>query len=260
MEYLVVIHRDREDGPCGVTVPDLPGCWSGGDTLAEALANAREGIAVHVEALLEAGLVVPEPSATVDSDGGIVAAVPLDDGLLSERAVRVNVTIPSRLLKLIDRRAGQRGRSGLLAEAVLAHLGHLGRRKPPPPTTPAKDRGAISASRADYTNNYMIAAQHRDDPSAVRVGPWPDTTGWSAAYFYTVGCCFSGWPPRNAKEHGRALLNEAANLMFLGGNPRQVLQEFAKIKAWRDLRSVQFAGQRATRTFISGNPDWNPHN
>ena len=122
MEYLVVIHRDREDGPCGVTVPDLPGCWTGGDTLAEALANAREGIAVHVEALLEAGLEVPEPSAAVDPEGGIVAVVPLDDGLLSDRAVRVNVTLPSRLLTLMDRFAGPRGRSGLLATAVLAYM------------------------------------------------------------------------------------------------------------------------------------------
>ena len=115
-------------------------------------------------------------------------------------------------------------------------------------------------NRETYTNDYIIAAQHRDDPVAVRVGPWPDTIGWSAPYYYTVGCCFSGWPPRNHDEHGQALLNEAANLMFLGSGPRHVLREFAKIKAWRELRNVQFAGQRTSRAFIAEDPAWNPHN
>ena len=72
---------------------------------------------------MESAEPVPEPSSEVDPDGGIVAAVPLDDGLLSEKAIRVSVTLPSRLLTLIDRAAGTRGRSGLLAEAVVAHLG-----------------------------------------------------------------------------------------------------------------------------------------
>ena len=91
MEYLVVVHRDRPDGPCGVTVPDLPGCFSAGDTLAEALANAREAIALYVEDVLESAEPVAEPSTEIDPDGGIVAAVPLDDGLLSEKAIRVSV-------------------------------------------------------------------------------------------------------------------------------------------------------------------------
>ncbi|MCY3844356.1 MAG: type II toxin-antitoxin system HicB family antitoxin [Acidobacteria bacterium] len=84
MEYLVVVHRDRPDGPCGVTVPDLPGCFSAGDTLAEALANVREAIALYAEDVLESAEPVAEPSTEIDPDGGIVAAVPLDDGLLSE--------------------------------------------------------------------------------------------------------------------------------------------------------------------------------
>ena len=70
MEYLVVVHRDRPGGPCGVTVPDLPGCFSGGDTLAEALANTREAIVVYVEDVLESAEPVPEPSSEVDRTAG----------------------------------------------------------------------------------------------------------------------------------------------------------------------------------------------
>ena len=125
MQYLVVVHRDRQDGPYGVTVPDLPGCFSAGDTLGDSLTNAAEAIALHVEGLLADGEPVPAPSDTVDPDGGIVAAVTVDDGLMSERAVRVNITLPSRLLALIDRAAKRTagGRSGLLASAVCAYLG-----------------------------------------------------------------------------------------------------------------------------------------
>ena len=80
----MVVHRDRPGGACGVTVPDLPGCFSAGDTLAEALVNAREAIALYVEDVLESAEPVPEPSTEIDPDGGIVAAVRVDDGLLSE--------------------------------------------------------------------------------------------------------------------------------------------------------------------------------
>ena len=103
MQYLVVVHQDRPGRSCGVTVPDLPGCFSAGDTLADALQNAAEAIALHVEGMLTDGEPVPPPSDTIDPDGGIVATVTVDDGLMSERAVRVNVTLPSRLLALIDR-------------------------------------------------------------------------------------------------------------------------------------------------------------
>ena len=65
-----------------------------------------------VEGMLADGEPVPAPSGEVESDGGIVAAVAVDDGLLSERAIRVNVTLPSRILALMDRVAGPRGTIG----------------------------------------------------------------------------------------------------------------------------------------------------
>ena len=48
MEYWIVIHKDP--GSCyGVTVPDLPGCFSAGDTFEEALDMAREAIEFFIE-------------------------------------------------------------------------------------------------------------------------------------------------------------------------------------------------------------------
>ena len=111
----------------------------------------------------------------------------------------------------------------------------------------------------NYRNDYMIAVQFKDGHSAVRVGRWPDRSGWSTPYDYTVGCCFSRWPPTNRDAHGQALLNEAAGLMFMGVDPKQILQEFAKIEAWRELGNIQFAGTWSGRAFMSGDPAWNPH-
>lgn len=48
MEFDVVIERD-ETGAFIADVPVLPGCHSWGATKAEALANVREAIALHLE-------------------------------------------------------------------------------------------------------------------------------------------------------------------------------------------------------------------
>jgi predicted RNase H-like HicB family nuclease len=49
MNYKIAIHRS-EDG-ISVSVPALPGCWSEGDTEAEALANIQDAIREYLAAL-----------------------------------------------------------------------------------------------------------------------------------------------------------------------------------------------------------------
>ena len=54
MKFTVVLHTD--DGRrYGVTVPDLPGCFSVGDGMDEALESVREAIDLHAETLIEDG-------------------------------------------------------------------------------------------------------------------------------------------------------------------------------------------------------------
>lgn len=48
VDFDVVLEKD-EDGIWIVTVPALPGCFSQGTSKAEALKNAREAIALHLE-------------------------------------------------------------------------------------------------------------------------------------------------------------------------------------------------------------------
>lgn len=42
MKYKIALHRSEEG--YSVSVPGLPGCWSQGETEAEALSNVREAI------------------------------------------------------------------------------------------------------------------------------------------------------------------------------------------------------------------------
>ena len=63
MEYTILLHPDVEQGGYWVTVPALPGCVSQGDTLEEAIANAREAIRLHIAGMIEDGESVPEETA-----------------------------------------------------------------------------------------------------------------------------------------------------------------------------------------------------
>jgi len=60
MNFPVVLHKD-EGSDYGVTVPDLPGCFSAGRSVEEALRMAREAIELHLEGLSQEGLPVPMP-------------------------------------------------------------------------------------------------------------------------------------------------------------------------------------------------------
>lgn len=129
MHYPIVIHKD-EDSDYGVTVPDLPGCFSAGSTLDEAMAMAKEAIELHVEGLIEEGEAVPEPSSIEKHRrkricrGGTWAIVSIDPSSLRLRTKRINVTIPERILDAVDRHAAKYGesRSGLLVKAVTRYI------------------------------------------------------------------------------------------------------------------------------------------
>lgn len=130
MVYPVVIHKD-EDSDYGVAVPDLPGCFSAGSTLDEAIAMAREATELHLEGLIEEGQVIPQPGriedhqANPDYAGGCWAVVEVDPAKLRQEAKRVNITMPRRVLDAVDRYAAEHNvtRSGLLTEAAVAYIG-----------------------------------------------------------------------------------------------------------------------------------------
>ena len=64
MEYSVVVH-DAEEGGYWVEVPALPGCYSQGESVEEALENVREAIELYLEAPREEGAQIPRDDEIV---------------------------------------------------------------------------------------------------------------------------------------------------------------------------------------------------
>jgi predicted RNase H-like HicB family nuclease len=61
VEYLVVVEKGETS--YGAYVPDLPGCVAVAETRREVMKLIREGIKLHIEALREAGDVIPPPTS-----------------------------------------------------------------------------------------------------------------------------------------------------------------------------------------------------
>lgn len=127
MDIPVVLHK--EDGSVyGVTVPDIPGCHSFGDTFEEALHNVREAITGHIETLLELGedviiscSKIEELRANSDYADGVWALVDVDLSKLDNKPERINISVPRFVLKKIDDYTEKRHetRSGFLSRAAL---------------------------------------------------------------------------------------------------------------------------------------------
>src|SRR6185312_6532693 len=58
--YFAIVHKD-EDSAVGVVFPDLPGCFSAGDTYDKAIANAHIALRLYAEAERNAGRQLPKP-------------------------------------------------------------------------------------------------------------------------------------------------------------------------------------------------------
>jgi len=63
--YTVILEPDPKAGGYTVLVPALPDCVTEGDTIEEALTNAREAIALTLEDIAAQGEPIPEDRADV---------------------------------------------------------------------------------------------------------------------------------------------------------------------------------------------------
>ncbi len=58
--YAIILHPDVDEGGYWVEVPALKGCVTQGETIEEAIAMAKEAIALYIEDLVAHGEPVPE--------------------------------------------------------------------------------------------------------------------------------------------------------------------------------------------------------
>jgi len=128
VRYPIAIEPGSDTAAFGVVVPDLPGCFSAGDTLDEAIAGAEEAAAAWIDAALDAGAAIPAPSRlevvrnNPDFAGWTVGVITIDPALLDDTPERVNISLPRRVLRRLDEQARSAGesRSGHIAQLTIA--------------------------------------------------------------------------------------------------------------------------------------------
>lgn len=128
MLYPIAIEMGNEKQSYGVIVPDVEGCFSAGDTLEEAFNNAKEAISFHIETLIKDGEAIPQPTALENHKNNpeykdfIFALVDVDLTHLMGKTEKINVTLPSLLIRRIDEFVAKnpvyKTRSGFLAQVV----------------------------------------------------------------------------------------------------------------------------------------------
>jgi predicted RNase H-like HicB family nuclease len=128
--YTIAIEPGDEHHAFGVVVPDLPGCFSAGDTLEEAYANAKQAIEGHLEVSLECNEPIPdrkpfeEHQRNPELAGWVWALIEVEDIPAKKSPVRLNVSLPEYLVNRIDQyaQANHLTRSGFLAKAAMKEL------------------------------------------------------------------------------------------------------------------------------------------
>ena len=120
--YIGIVHKD-EDSAYGIAFPDLPGCLSAGEDLADLERNAIEAIELFLEG--EDASAYPARDMTAirdaldadDRDAMLMAVPYLRSG---GRTVRVNFTVDAATLAAIDAAAKRRklSRSAFLVSAA----------------------------------------------------------------------------------------------------------------------------------------------
>lgn len=96
MTHYVALVEETDGKAIGVWFPDLPGCFSAGDTLDEAMLNAREAVALYAESLWDDGEDPPharsltelkaDPDVAADLRAYMIALVPLEERRLQPAA------------------------------------------------------------------------------------------------------------------------------------------------------------------------------
>lgn len=128
MLYPIAIERGGKDTAHGIIVPDIAGCFSAADSYNDVFENAIEAITGHLECLAEEGMEIPLPSDieqyidNPDYEGMTWAVVAVDVNRYLGKTEKVNVTLPSRLIHLIDAKVASNKERYRSRSAYLSNL------------------------------------------------------------------------------------------------------------------------------------------
>jgi predicted RNase H-like HicB family nuclease len=95
------IFHPNANGSITVTFPDLPGCWTEGKSISNALYMARDALAIWIDSTQMVGDTVPDPSRVQSihvADGEYVTLIDADPEIYARqrnsKAVKRTVSIP----------------------------------------------------------------------------------------------------------------------------------------------------------------------
>ena len=123
MQYPAVIHKGESE--YGIFLPDFPGVISGGKTVEECLRNVQDAVEAVYAATgqkdMPACSSLESVIASDDAKDGVVCLADIDPTFLNAKAVRINISIPEYLLKVIDTKAHALGmtRSAYMVENAI---------------------------------------------------------------------------------------------------------------------------------------------
>jgi len=121
------VFEETSDGGYSVFFPDIPGCISGGKSLEEAIAMAKEALSLHLSEIFNDNEEIPVidlKNAKEEAEGCLLMMIEPNPAIISRRtkehSVRVNIMLPKWLLERADHYAklANINRSRLIAEAL----------------------------------------------------------------------------------------------------------------------------------------------
>ena len=133
MLYPIAIARGSDATAHGIFIPDLKGCFSAADDYQDAIDSAVEAIELHLEGLVEDDEEIPLPSSidkyinNPEYEGMTWALVEVDVNRYLGKSEKINITLPSRLIHMIDEKVSSnkdryKSRSAYLAKLAEKEL------------------------------------------------------------------------------------------------------------------------------------------
>ena len=120
--YPAIVHA--EDGMYWVEFPDLEGCFSEGEAMADAISNAADALGGYLCSLMDRGINAPTASDAkeIDPEGGVVTIIVTDplSYKRSTKSVKKTLTIPEWLNDEAEKR--HVNFSSVLQKALIAMI------------------------------------------------------------------------------------------------------------------------------------------
>jgi predicted RNase H-like HicB family nuclease len=88
--YVAIVEDSGPDKAIGLWFPDLPGCFSAGDTVDEAMLNASEAVSLYAQSLAKEGKRLPSPRSVATLRNDPQVAANLRDHVLALVAYRAD--------------------------------------------------------------------------------------------------------------------------------------------------------------------------